>query len=225
MELIPFKPSLLRGTVIFVVILMFLPYLIWSRTWTDILLYSFSCSFPLALRLASREAHIYLETKVQPLKIRLLARALLPVLFFTVIWTVPALPIVATLYGIIAFAVDSARWLANMADDRNISVAAGVIATGVTGGVLFYFRLKVRCLYGCSEVLVGLLVAGARLNAEPVPSLNAPILVALLTAGAYLVVRGLDNIHQGVKSQSDLVVNYLIQLKGSLARWEPPASG
>jgi hypothetical protein len=112
-----------------------------------------------------------------------------------------------------------------MADERNISVAAGVVATGVTGCVLFYFRLKARCLYGCSEVLVGLLVAGARLNAEAVPGLNAPILVALLTAGAYLVVRGLDNIHQGIKSQSDLVVNYLVQLKDSLAKWEPPTRG
>jgi hypothetical protein len=211
--------------IIFVVILIFLPYLIWRRTWSDILLYSFSCSLPLALRLASREVRLYFETNVQPLKLRLLARLLLPVLFFTVIWTVPALPIVATLYGIVAFAVDSAHWLANMADERNISVAAGVVATGATGGVLFYFRLKARCLYGCSEVLVGLLVAGARLNAEAVPSLNAPIFVALLTAGAYLVVRGLDNIHQGVKSESDLVVNYLVQLKDSMASCGPPASG
>jgi len=223
MEPKPFKPSPLRGTAIFVVILIFLPYLIWSRTWSDILLYSFSCSFPLALRLASREVHIYFEKKVLPLKIRLLARLLSLILFFTIIWTVPVLPIVATLYGIVAFTVDSASWLANIADERNISVATGVVATGVSGAVLFYFRLKARCLYGCSEVLVGLLVAGARLNAEAAPGLNAPILIALLTAGAYLVVRGLDNIHQGIKTQGDLVISYLVQLKDSIAKWGPPA--
>ena len=133
------------------------------------------------------------------------------------------LPIVATLYGIVAFTVDSASWLANIADERNISVATGVVATGVSGAVLFYFRLKARCLYGCSEVLVGLLVAGARLNAEAAPGLNAPILIALLTAGAYLVVRGLDNIHQGIKTQGDLVISYLVQLKDSIAKWGPPA--
>jgi hypothetical protein len=172
--------------------------------------------------LASREVRIYTEKKEQALQIRLMAKLLIPVLLFVVIWTIPVLPIAATIYGIVAFAIDLISWLANTLTERNVSVAAGVIGTGVTGVILFYFRLKIRCLYGCSEVLVGLLVAGARLNAETIPSLNAPILIALLTAGAYLVVRGLDNIHQGMKSQSDPVVNYLVRMKDSLAKFEPP---
>lgn len=134
------------------------------------------------------------------------------------IWAVPVLPVVATLYGVVAFLFDLVKWLANTLNQRDISVAAGVIGTGLVGVILFYLRLKIRCLYGSTEVLVGLLVAGTRLNNERFLDLNAPVLVALLTAGAYLVVRGLDNVHQGMKAQSDIVVNYLIRTRDVLAK-------
>ncbi|CAE6793488.1 hypothetical protein R70006_04959 [Paraburkholderia domus] len=69
-------------------------------------------------------------------------------------------------------------------------------ATLLTSGLLFWFRLKYRCMYGCSEALVGILVASAKIEAAP--NLSAPqFLLLLLTAGIYLIVRGLDNMHQG----------------------------
>lgn len=218
----PYKPSALRGIFFLILTLIFLPYLAWSRPWSEILLYSLVCSFPLALRLASREVRIYYEMEDRPLQILLMAKLLIPTLFFVAVWIVPLLPAVATLYGIVAFAIDLLGWLANTLTERNVSVAVGVIGTGVVGVMLFYFRLKLRCLYGCSEVLVGLLVAGARLNDETNPSIDAPVLIALLTAGAYLVVRGLDNVHQGLKSQDDPFVSYLIRTKDALAKRDRP---
>jgi hypothetical protein len=196
----PYKPSHRRGAVLFLLTLIFVPYLVWSRAWSDILLYTLACSFPLALRLAAREVSIYFEKEDKQLRVGELAKVLIPTLFFVVFWTVPLLPVVATLYGAIAFCIDVTGWIVSRLVDREVSVGVGVVATGVVGGALFYFRLRYRSLYGCSEVIVGLLVAGQRLNDEVASKLNAPVLMALLTAGAYLVVRGLDNVHQGVKS-------------------------
>lgn len=196
----PYKPSPLRGAIFLILLLIFMPYLVWSRAWNDIVLYTLACSFPLALRLAAREVSIHFEKADKQLRVGELVKLVIPTLFFVVFWTVPLLPVVATLYGVIAFCVDVAGWIVSRLADREVSVVIGVVATGVVGGALFYFRLKYRSLYGCSEVIVGLLVAGQRLNDEVAPNLNVPVLIALLTAGAYLVVRGLDNVHQGLKS-------------------------
>lgn len=78
-----------------------------------------------------------------------------------------------------------------------------LVATITLGGglALFTARLKWRCLYGVSEGFIGIVVATHRyyndtLATSPVPV--SAIALAILTAGIYLVVRGIDNIHQGL---------------------------
>jgi hypothetical protein len=67
------------------------------------------------------------------------------------------------------------------------------------GLLLFYFRLKLRAFYGLTEALVGMAVAAQRASDIGVIALdNRNFYLAILTAGIYLVVRGLDNIHQGL---------------------------
>jgi hypothetical protein len=63
---------------------------------------------------------------------------------------------------------------------------------------LFYFRLKLRSVYGFSEAAVGLVVAGHLAQDRALTISNTGFYFAVLTAGVYLVVRGLDNVHQGL---------------------------
>jgi hypothetical protein len=82
-----------------------------------------------------------------------------------------------------------------------IPVAAlSVILVGV---LLFYFRFIFRSVYGLSEVLVGVVVAVSRVSAlrDDGTTLRADFLLALLTAGVYLVVRGCDSVYQGVTKE------------------------
>lgn len=76
------------------------------------------------------------------------------------------------------------------------------VATLVIGVSLFWFRLKCRCVYGISEIAVGVIVGSQRFYLDALsPASHTPapfIVLAILTAGVYLVVRGADNVHQGL---------------------------
>ena len=59
-------------------------------------------------------------------------------------------------------------------------------------------------MYGLSEVLVGVSVAVERTTATTASGaspLDTSFYLAMLTASVYLVVRGLDNIHQGFTNE------------------------
>lgn len=98
---------------------------------------------------------------------------------------------------------------------ENYKFSLGVgLCTFLVGSIFFYIRLRWRVTYGFSEAMAGVLIASYRahdLNGEwPTQSLD--FYVIMLTAGIYLVVRGLDNINQG-KNQSDdplvIIVSWL----------------
>jgi len=80
------------------------------------------------------------------------------------------------------------------------------------GLILFLCRLKFRAVYGLTEVLVGIVVAVQRASDFGVIALdNRNFYLVVLTAGVYLVVRGLDNIHQGLtKPPFDPLAAWLI---------------
>ncbi|MBL8677297.1 MAG: hypothetical protein JNJ47_07790 [Alphaproteobacteria bacterium] len=65
--------------------------------------------------------------------------------------------------------------------------------------MLFIFRLKRRAIYGVVEAITGLVVASYRVYSDYPFDLKDPgFYLALLTAGIFLIVRGFDNIHQGL---------------------------
>ncbi|QGW82118.1 hypothetical protein [Variovorax paradoxus] len=77
-----------------------------------------------------------------------------------------------------------------------------VPATLLLGGTAFLFRLRLRCLYGISEVGAGLFVAWFQVRGGSSGNLlSGAFLLAFITAAVYLVVRGLDNVHQGWKAE------------------------
>lgn len=80
----------------------------------------------------------------------------------------------------------------------------GLMATLIAYS-LFIFRLHRRMLYGITELLAGLMVvehhAMSMLESQV---LNPTIFLAMFTAGIYLMVRGLDNIHLG-RSENETI--------------------
>ncbi len=96
----------------------------------------------------------------------------------------------------------------------------GALAILVAGGVAFWLRLRFRCVYGLTEVMVGVVVGVYRLltdTSSALPSFmggsgSLQAFLALLTASIYLVVRGLDNMHQGLyKEPKDPMAAKLIE--------------
>lgn len=76
------------------------------------------------------------------------------------------------------------------------------------GFFLFKFREWDRSLYGLTEVFCGMFVPAYKLFSNHsmaievgLETLNFDFYIFALTAGVYLVVRGLDNINQGQKSK------------------------
>ena len=114
-------------------------------------------------------------------------------------------PVILYLVGAMYYAVaatlkDIYLWLQSPSLSRNEAIGVGVALTLVLGAALFYFRLRLRSVYGMTEALVGMAVAGHRVSTEIDRASSDPgFYLAVLTAGVYLVVRGFDNIHQGAK--------------------------
>jgi hypothetical protein len=83
----------------------------------------------------------------------------------------------------------------------------GAVGVAVFGTAAFLVRLKRRSLYGTLEVVFGIMVGTTtytRSFQHGVADLKADwtstnLALGVLTAGVYLVVRGLDNVHQGVE--------------------------
>jgi hypothetical protein len=113
-------------------------------------------------------------------------------------------------YGLFATMADLYRLLLPV---RQASLGASMVAAlaMVAGLALFWLRLRVRLVYGLSEVMVGLAIAAWRGYGETtsgVPS-TPEFYLAILTASIYLVVRGLDNMHQALQAGSDPAFNFV----------------
>lgn len=74
----------------------------------------------------------------------------------------------------------------------------------VVGAVLFGIREKCRAFYGTGEAAAGLWIASQKIS-NPSPSESTPraLVLALLTASIYLIVRGLDNINVGLNDKDE----------------------
>jgi hypothetical protein len=132
----------------------------------------------------------------------------MPALWDVVYWgfgpSIFAVGYVLAMYGFFAIAFDVWTWLkefwAGLNPLANQTQFMGVtgLMTVIVGGLFFRFRLKQRFLYGLTETCVGVGVGMHRVTLEQwsgAPK-NTGFYLALLTAGIYLVVRGLDNMHQ-----------------------------
>jgi hypothetical protein len=92
-----------------------------------------------------------------------------------------------------------------------------VAITLIIGAVLFFFRLHARATYGITEVVAGVLVVAYRSHYSA--NLDASFFLFILTAGVYLVVRGLDNIHTGAfKEPRDCIYSWILSRRDRIDR-------
>lgn len=84
--------------------------------------------------------------------------------------------------------------------DSGVLVMLSVVSLGFG---LFYFRLHLRAVYGLTESFVGLAIAVQKSLAiqSDKTIINSEWVLAVVTASVYLIVRGLDNIHQGLTKE------------------------
>lgn len=120
-------------------------------------------------------------------------------------------------YAIGASIKDAYFWLQALALSREQKIALTVGVTLGAGLVLFFFRKYFRSTYGLSEAIVGLVVAADHVKDHlDKGGTDSGLYLALLTAGVYLVVRGLDNVDQGRKTDP-LALWLLARMGGSAA--------
>jgi len=115
--------------------------------------------------------------------------------------------------AIIASIIDLFRWIGNLNNPSSRAALASFVVLSL-GSLLFYFRLRWRSLYGATEALVGVSVAAHRvIGIQKDPSaLDLELFLALPTASIYLVVRGFDNVHQGLtKDPIDPTATRIVQ--------------
>jgi hypothetical protein len=114
-----------------------------------------------------------------------------------------AIAMTVLLYSIGVSVKDLYLLITSPAYSRPTALVGIGLGTLVAGLILFYFRLSMRCIYGLTEAMTGITVAVHRVSSETIPaaSLSSGLYLAILTAGVYLVVRGLDNIHIGLTKE------------------------
>lgn len=110
----------------------------------------------------------------------------------------------------------------HIASTYKIPLLVGLL-TFIVGAVFFLVRTVWRVTYGLSEVIAGVCIASYRaFGAEDwFSSVNLDLYLVVLTAGVYLVVRGLDNIFQGLKQSNDPMVRAGRWLKSQIYVSDP----
>lgn len=204
-----FVPSARRGFLFLILIIASITYAFLHRQWTDWWLYSYTAAIPLAIGFMFREGRMYWENaQTSREKAFVIARLLLPAPILAIFLT----PVGGIYYGTAAAITDVLFWIALQLSENGRSASLAVIATALLGSIFFVFRLKLRFIYGLTEAMVGLMVAGHRVGFDPTSMAggNAALFFAVLTAGVYLVVRGLDNMHQAWETKSDLALNWFL---------------
>ncbi len=123
---------------------------------------------------------------------------LLPVLYLPVVMVLTTV----VYYSIWVVLKDCYVWFQQQSPPRGFFVGLTGILIVAFAYALFLFRLHARFFFGLTEALAGLLIALWKVPVKADPVLwGFDIYVAMLTAGVFLIVRGFDNMHTGLKSE------------------------
>lgn len=202
-------PSARRGFLFLLLIIAGLAYGIYNRHWSDWILYSYIATVPFAYNLAMRETQ-YMWESTKTLRDKTIYFAKLSILPVPII-AIFLLPIGGVIYGSSAAFIYTFKWISLQLSQSGKSATLAAAVTALLGVIFFTFRLKFRFIYGITEAMVGLSVAGHRVGfvTNSQSTGDAELYLAVLTAGIYLVVRGLDNMHQGWITDSDAALKWL----------------
>jgi hypothetical protein len=133
-------------------------------------------------------------------------------LIFVIAIPIFSVAIAVVYYGMWAVLKDGYELIHRSIPYREFAIGFTVIAVIGAGWLLYFFRRKARFFFGLSEAVAGLVVAVTKIPSD----ITDPILwhsdtyLIMLTAGVYLVVRGLDNMQIGQTPDSyDEILKYL----------------
>ena len=113
------------------------------------------------------------------------------------------LPVVAGImyYSAAASLYDIYLWILSPSLSRTSEIIFTVIFVLAAGLGLFYFRLRARAIYGIFEIATGIFIVIYLVTSQKELLLNSDLYLAILSASVFLIVRGCDNIHQGICRQ------------------------
>jgi len=121
------------------------------------------------------------------------------------------------IYGFFASVTDLFTWVGRALHSvsRHAVIPASLAAVIVLciGSLLYFVRFRFRACFGITEAAVGLVIGMERLASQPIDKLPPAqdFLLVLLTASVYLIVRGFDNVYQGVHSTpSDPIAQWVL---------------
>jgi len=121
--------------------------------------------------------------------------------------------------------VDGYHWVVNMKPTQNKQHSTVLVSLTVLmlGACFFWVRLRLRFVYGATEAGLGISFAAHRYGAESSISLPAEtgFYFAVMTAGVYLVVRGMDNMHQAWIEQKDPLTRIIYRFGSEPAQYPP----
>lgn len=112
------------------------------------------------------------------------------------------IPVGIVILSLYSSVVDSVSWMQAPNFNANLANAISLFVVSISGYILFLVRKRYRSMYGATEILVGLAIAAN--NAQSLykkGDFDLTLILAFITAGVYLVVRGLDNFYEGRKEK------------------------
>ena len=106
------------------------------------------------------------------------------------------------------------KQLKNLNIQRNWLIPLAATTIFSIGVIFFYFRFYLKSLYGIIEVLVGTFIGTSSVSKNIEKIDTSDFYLIILTASVYLIVRGLDNLYQGLtKDPNDFIALKLIKQK------------
>jgi hypothetical protein len=163
-------------------------YLFKSRLTSEIVKYTLYIAIPIAIIFFFIYIYFWIKDGFRKPNISIL------------IYATFIIPFASLSYYALAVSVkDIYLWAQSPTFTKSTTIILTVLITAIIGLLLFYFRLRLRSIYGFTEAIFGLIIAGNKIAIQNnLDILNSEFYLTLLTAAIYLVVRGLDNIHQGL---------------------------
>lgn len=189
----PSKSFTLTNFLFVLILLLTIPtyiHVINVRHWNDILKYTLYIAVPLGILLSFIITLSGFKDGFN--KKHITALILIP--FFVLLWA-------SSYYALAVSIKDMYSWILTPTFSESSNIILVVILTMFFGVLFFYCRLKWRAIYGITELIFGLIIAANKTTEINSLELNSSFYLTFLTASIYLVVRGLDNIHQGLTKE------------------------
>lgn len=206
-----------RAEVVFTLWMFFsLIYVLKDPTPKHALIYAGSCAIVIYVAVLAMSVEVFRLAKPAPKRYYDLIAAF-------VVGAIASIQLGVMAYVLLIPFTDIFLWVFSSVTLKTTSAIAISILTLVLGCLLFFFRLRCRCIYGVTEVMAGLFIAGYKFSeTEATKALTDPnFYLVMLTAGVYLVVRGLDNLHQGMDRDpiAQAFIRRTLDISNRLSRW------